>query len=208
MIPRQRQIDASNLPDHKLRFEQARHGYERLTDAGYVSIGFDHFALPSDPLAVAAREGRVSRNFQGFTEDDSPVLIGIGASAISRFPDLIVQNEKRAGVYRDLLEAGQLTAVRGAAIDADDCERGRIIKELLCRGNACLGADWLRSARPALAAFERLHILRWDEDRLVVEEDGLPYARLVASHFDRHRGAIMRDGLEPMASIRADSTAS
>lgn len=208
MIPRQRQIDASNLPDHKMRFEQAWHGYERLTEAGYVPVGFDHFALPSDPLADAAREGRVSRNFQGFTEDDSPVLIGIGASAISRFPDLIVQNEKRAGVYRDLIAAGQLTAVRGAAISADDRERGRLIKELLCQGTACLEAGWLQPARTALTVFERLHILRWDNDRLVVEDDGLPYARLVAAQFDRHRGAIMRDDLEPMASIRADSTAS
>ncbi|AJA11369.1 coproporphyrinogen III oxidase [Sphingopyxis fribergensis] len=206
MIPRQRQIDASNLPDHKLRFEQAWRGYERLTEAGYVPVGFDHFALPSDPLADAAREGRVSRNFQGFTEDDSPVLIGIGASAISRFPDLIVQNEKRAGVYRDLIAAGQLTPVRGVVIDADDRERRRIIRELLCQGNACLEAGWLRSAHTALAAFERLHILRWDDDRLVVEDDGLPYARLIAAQFDRHRGAILRDDLERLPSICAGST--
>jgi len=206
MIPRQRQIDASNLPDHKLRFEQAWRGYERLTEAGYVPVGFDHFALPSDPLADAARDGRVSRNFQGFTEDDSPVLIGMGASAISRFPDLIVQNEKRAGVYRDLIAAGQLTPVRGVAIDADDRERRRIIRELLCQGNACLEAGWLRSAHTALAAFERLHILRWDDDRLVVEDDGLPYARLIAAQFDRHRGAILRDDLERLPSICAGST--
>lgn len=200
MIPRQRQIDASNLPDHKLRFEQAWRGYERFTDAGYVAVGFDHFALPADPLAAAAREGRVSRNFQGFTEDDSPVLIGIGASAISRFPDLIVQNEKRAGVYRDLIANGQLTAVRGAAIDADDRARGRIIKELLCQGTACLEPEWLESARSVLADFERRHILRWDDDRLVVEDDGLPYARLVAAQFDRHRGAILRNDVAHMAS--------
>ena len=208
MIPRQRQIDASNLPDHELRFEQARRGYERLTDAGYVPVGFDHFALPSDPLADAARDGRVSRNFQGFTEDDSPVLIGIGASAISRFPDLIVQNEKRAGVYRDLIAADQLSAVRGVAIDADDRERGRLIKELLCHGTACLDARWLKSARAALAPFERLNILRWEGERLVVEDHGLPYARLVAAQFDRHRGAITREDLEPMFSNCADRTAS
>lgn len=200
MIPRQRQIDASDLPDHKLRFEQAWHGYERLTDAGYVAVGFDHFALPADPLAAAARKGRVSRNFQGFTEDDTPVLIGLGASAISRFPDLIVQNEKRAGVYRDLVKAGELTAVRGVGIDTDNRERGRIIKELLCQGSACLEPGWLPSARRALADYERRQILRWDDDRLVIEDDGLPYARLVASQFDRFRGAIMRDDVKHMAS--------
>jgi len=200
MIPRQRQIDASNLPDHKLRFEQAWHGYERLTNAGYVPVGFDHFALPSDPLADAAREERVSRNFQGFTEDDSPVLIGIGASAISRFPDLIVQNEKRAGVYRDLIASGQLTAVRGAVIDADNRERGHIINELLCQGSANLELRWLRSARSALADYEHLQIIRWDDDRLVVEDDGLAYARLIAAQFDRCRGAILCDDVEDMVS--------
>src|SRR3546814_11875642 len=76
MIARQRRIDASRLPDQRLRFEQAELGYRRLTDAGYVPVGFDHFARPDDSLAVAAREGRVNRNFQGFTEDDAPVLIG------------------------------------------------------------------------------------------------------------------------------------
>lgn len=200
MIPRQRQIDVSNLPDHELRFRQAWRGYERLTDAGYVPVGFDHFALPADPLAAAAGEGRVHRNFQGFTEDDSGVLIGIGASAISRFPDLIVQNEKRAGVYRDLVAAGQLTAVRGAAIDADNRERGRIVEELLCQGSACLEAGWQRPARNALAEFERLQILRWDDDRLVIEDDGLPYARLVAAQFDRYRGAIVHEDAKRMAA--------
>jgi len=158
--------------------------------------------------AMFPRDGRVSRNFQGFTEDDSPVLIGIGASAISRFPDLIVQNEKRAGVYRDLIAADQLSAVRGVAIDADDRERGRLIKELLCQGTACLDARWLKSARAALAPFERLNILRWEGERLVVEDHGLPYARLVAAQFDRHRGAITREDLEPMFSNCADRTAS
>ncbi len=207
MIPRQRRIDAGRLPDHQLRFEQARRGHERLTGAGYVPVGFDHFALPSDPLADAAREGRVSRNFQGFTEDDSPVLIGIGASAISRFPDLIVQNEKRAGVYRDLIAAGRLPAVRGAAIDADDRERGRLIQALLCQGSARLEPGWLGSARTALAPFERLHILHWEGARLVVEDDGLPYARLVAAQFDRRRGAIMRHDREPVTPLCAGGAA-
>lgn len=200
MIPRQRQIDASNLPDHKLRFEQAWRGYERLTAAGYVPVGFDHFALPADPLAAAARERRVNRNFQGFTDDDSSVLIGLGASAISRFPELLVQNEKRAGVYRELIAAGQLTAVRGATIDADNRERGHIIKELLCQGSASLEPRWLRSARSALADYEHLQIIRWDDDRLVVEDDGLAYARLIAAQFDRCRGAILCDNVEDMVS--------
>src|SRR3546814_2679423 len=78
-----------------------------ISDAGYGPVGFDHFARPDDSLAVAAREGRVNRNFQGFTEDDAPVLIGFGASAISKFTERIVQNEKKSGPYRDFVGEGR-----------------------------------------------------------------------------------------------------
>ena len=97
LIPRQRQIDGDNLPDPELRFEQSELGYQRLTEAGYVAIGFDHFALPADSLAIAATEGRVHRNFQGFTDDPNEFLLGFGASAISSLPGLLVQNEKMSG---------------------------------------------------------------------------------------------------------------
>src|SRR5690606_27478718 len=102
LIPRQRQIDASNLPDQDERFAMAKLGFRQLSEAGYLPVGFDHFALPGDPLAQAALAGRLHRNFQGFTDDAAPVLIGLGASAISSFPDLVVQNEKNAGRYRML----------------------------------------------------------------------------------------------------------
>ena len=87
LIPRQKRIDAHDLPDQAQRFAMAAHGHELLLAAGYEPIGFDHFALPRDPLAVATREGRLHRNFQGFTDDGAPVLLGLGASAISMFPD-------------------------------------------------------------------------------------------------------------------------
>jgi oxygen-independent coproporphyrinogen-3 oxidase len=190
MIPRQRQIDASNLPDQELRFEQARRGYERLTDAGYVSVGFDHFALPSDPLADAMRDGRVSRNFQGFTEDDSPVLIGIGASAISLFPDLIVQNEKRAGPYRDLVSEGRLATVRGVKVDEVQQMRGKSIRDLLCRGRTSIAMKAREHVRDILADYEYRGVIEWDAGDLVISDEGLPYARHVAAQFDSVRGAI------------------
>lgn len=190
MIPRQRRIDASNLPDLRLRFEQAALGFDRLTAAGYIPIGFDHFALPTDTLAIAASEGRVNRNFQGFTDDDASILLGFGASAISKFPDLIVQNEKRAGAYRELIAAGQLTAVRGVAIDADDGERGAIIRDLLCRGRARIDMPLRDAAHVAMAAFERRNLIAWQENDLVVRESGWPYTRHIAAHFDRVRGAV------------------
>ncbi|MBA3941284.1 MAG: oxygen-independent coproporphyrinogen III oxidase [Sphingopyxis sp.] len=191
MIPRQRRIDATDLPDQKLRFEQAALGHRRLTDAGYVAVGFDHFARADDPLAVAAGERRVNRNFQGFTEDDAPVLLGFGASAISRFPDLIVQNEKRAGPYRDLVGDGRLAAVRGIAIDDVQQARGRHIRDLLCNGRTHVGPAGEAPVRAALADYERRGVIEWDADDLVIRDEGLPYSRHVAAQFDSVRGSIL-----------------
>ncbi|PAL22279.1 oxygen-independent coproporphyrinogen III oxidase [Sphingopyxis sp. GW247-27LB] len=190
MIPRQRRIVAANLPDARLRFDQARLGHRRLTAAGYIPVGFDHFARADDALAVAAREGRVNRNFQGFTEDDTPVLLGFGASAISKFPDLIVQNEKRSGPYRDLVEAGRLAVARGIRVDAEEQRRAGHIRDLLCNGCAHLGLDEIAPARNALSDFERRGIIAWDDGALVIRDCGLPYARHVAARFDRIRGNI------------------
>lgn len=191
MLPRQRRIDASNLPDQHLRFEQAALGHRRLTDVGYVPVGFDHFARPDDPLARAAAEGRVNRNFQGFTDDDAPVLLGFGASAISRFPDLIVKNEKRAGVYRDGVGDGRLAVVRGVRVDSDERERGGVIRNLLCNGRAHVPPQWARPARGALAEFEARGLVEWQGDMLTIPDDARPYSRLVAAQFDRLRGAIL-----------------
>ncbi|SNT25532.1 oxygen-independent coproporphyrinogen III oxidase [Sphingopyxis indica] len=190
MIPRQRRIDARCLPGHEQRFRQAAHGHGRLTAAGYTAVGFDHFARPGDPLAIAAREGRVNRNFQGFTEDDAAVLIGFGASAISGFPDLIVQNEKRSGLYRDLVGEGQLAAVRGVRVDPAQQRRGRHIRDILCRGRSRFDDAEPADIRATFRDFERRGIVEWEGDELVVREAGLPYSRHVAAQFDAVRGPI------------------
>ena len=194
MIPRQRRIDASNLPDHKLRFEQAELGFKRLTDAGYLPIGFDHFALPTDPLAIAANEGRVNRNFQGFTDDDTSILLGFGASAISKFPDLIIQNEKRAGHYRDLIGEGRLAATRGVTVDGNERRRGAIIRDILCRGQARIDMSFRDTARIAMTEFEQRGLITWQGHDLVVHASGRAYARHIAAHFDRIRGAFHDSG--------------
>ena len=192
MIPRQRRIDAKDLPGARLRFEQAERGFERLTQAGYVPVGSDHFALPGDSLAVAAAEGSVNRNFQGFTDDDAAVLIGFGASAISRFPDLIVQNEKRAGHYRDVIAEDRLAAVRGVYSGSEQQRRAGHIRDLLCRGRTLLNAGDQMIVRGALGEYERRGLIEWDEADLVICDRGLPYVRHVAAEFDRLRGSLHR----------------
>lgn len=138
LVPRQKQIDASALPDQFARFAQADFAYERLTRAGYRPIGFDHFAQPGDAIAVAAERGKLRRNFQGFTEDQADVLIGLGASAISAFPGWLLQNEKNAGRYHLRVANRQFATARGLKRSVGDLVTARAIEQLLCQGEADL----------------------------------------------------------------------
>jgi oxygen-independent coproporphyrinogen-3 oxidase len=197
MLPRQRRIDASALPDQAQRFAMADYGYRRLTGAGYVPIGFDHFALPGDPLAQAAAAGKVRRNFQGFTDDQAATLVGLGASSISCFPDLLVQNEKNAGRYRMLLSQDILPAAHGIARSADDRRRGAVIEALLCQGEAVLDADLELEAAGRLAPFVQrglamLEGATLDGAKLAILPDGRPYARTIAALFDPYRQDSLR----------------
>jgi oxygen-independent coproporphyrinogen-3 oxidase len=187
MFPRQRRIDATALPGPSARFDQAAHGYERLIGEGYVAIGFDHFAQPDDPLAKAAATGRVRRNFQGFTEDQAEVMIGLGASAISLFPDLIIQNEKNPGAYRDRIAGGQLAGSRGVVRGPEDQARAQVIEQLLCQHSAAPDPSLVDpQLEAALAQFRALGLVEQKGDALWITEQGRPYARNIAAAFDRH----------------------
>lgn len=187
MIPRQRRIDGATLPLADQRFVQAAQGHHRLVAAGYRAIGFDHFAKPGDPLAIAAGQGLLRRNFQGFTDDPCDVMIGLGATAISQFPDLIVQNEKMAGSYRALTAAGRLAGRRGIRRSADDLRRGEAIERLLCEGVARVDEALMEDLQPALAPFIEKGLARCGADWLAIEADGLSYARAIASSLDGYR---------------------
>ena len=187
LIARQRRIDASALPGQAERFAMAAHGHDWLVDAGYAAVGFDHFALPGDPLAQAALSGRLHRNFQGFTDDGAPALIGIGASAISSFPQVLVQNEKNPGRYNMMLSQGRLTAVRGRRRSADDRSRAEIIEQLLCGGRAHPGGYLTKEVATRLEPFLARGLVQIENDRLAIGRGGLPYARAIASLFDPYR---------------------
>lgn len=192
MLPRQRRIDATALPEQDARFAMAEYGYQRLTAAGYVPIGFDHFALPHDPMAIAALEKLVRRNFQGFTDDQAPTLIGLGASAISCFDDLLVQNEKNAGRYRMLLSQDMLPANHGIRRSADDRLRGGVISELLCQGEAQVPPALLAEVAGRIAPFVERELAALDGAMLRILPGGLPYARTVAALFDPYRQDSLR----------------
>lgn len=185
IIPRQRQIAASALPDARARFDQAALGHDLLVDAGYNAIGFDHFALPADPLTQAACSGTLRRNFQGFTDDTATTLIGLGATSISSFPDRILQSAKNIGHYRMLVSGGKLPQTRGIRRSEDDRRRGAIIESLLCSGHGDLrGLDALPDE---LDHFISQGLAAIDGDLLRLTPMSLPYARSIAACFDRHR---------------------
>jgi oxygen-independent coproporphyrinogen-3 oxidase len=187
VIPRQRRIDGTLLPDAEMRFRQAERGHRVLTDAGYQPVGFDHYALPHDPLAIAARDGRLRRNFQGFTDDSADVLLGLGASAISEFPNLLVQNDKNAGRYRLRVGAGLLPTDHGARRDHEDRRRGRMIERLLCDGEAEIGLALRRDLLESLRPFEQQELVAMAGAHLRLAAGARPYSRVIASLFDTYR---------------------
>lgn len=192
LVPRQTMISESALPGAAARFTMASEAHRILTGHGYEAIGFDHFALPGDPMARAMRAGRLRRNFQGFTDDPAEVLIGLGASAISGFPGLLAQNEKHTGRYRQLSGEGRLSAHHGIVRSPEDERRGAVIEALLCRGEAVVPSDLLDDATDRLAPFLAADLAALSGDRLSIRPAGLPYARVIAALFDAYRSLTPR----------------
>lgn len=192
LVPRQKMIDAEALPGGEMRFAMAAQAFDYLTSYGYQAIGFDHFAFPRDPLAKVTRDGTLRRNFQGFTDDQADILIGMGASAISSFPGLIAQNEKNNGRYRMKSSQGMLTPTTGIVRGSEDQMRGKVIENLLCQGRTTLSPCLLTRHGSALSPFVDRGLATLDGLVLTIEPDGLPYARVIASKFDRFRAETKR----------------
>ena len=188
LVPRQRQIHPAALPGPEERFGMAALACRRLTEAGWDTVGFDHFARPDDPLALAARNGRLRRNFQGFTDDPCEILIGFGASAISRLPNALVQNEKNSGRYGMFVDSGRLAGTRGIRLTDLGKQRAAIIEQLLCNGRADLTPlGNIRTIRTTLEPFARRSLVEWQGNRLTLAPDALPYRRSIAACLDPWR---------------------
>jgi oxygen-independent coproporphyrinogen III oxidase len=188
LFPRQRRIDGATLPGPAERFKLAEIGFHQLVAAGYKAIGFDHFALPNDSLSIAAEQGRLHRNFQGYTDDRCSHMIGLGASAISCFPDYIIQNEKHPGQYRTRAMARQFTASKGVQRSPDDKIRAGLIERLLCTGNSGpVPDDIMDSAEAALNRFASRNLAGIESGAIIIGSEGLPYSRAIAASLDRYR---------------------
>ena len=183
-------IDEAALPGPEARLGQMTAIRDVLIANGYVPVGFDHFALPDDPLAQAALDGGLRRNFQGYTTDAASALIGFGASAISCLPSGYVQNAADLRAYAGLLSKNCLPVTRGRALTAEDRARSSLIQEMLCTGAADLGTAVPEAIRrPALdrlGPFLRRELVALEGSDLRVTEAGWPFMRLIASAFDAH----------------------
>ncbi len=194
MARRQKLIPTEALPDPEQRlalFDRARDLFQA---AGYRQIGIDHFARPGDGLDTAQRAGTMRRNFQGYTEDRSDVLIGFGASSISRYPQGYAQNEPATGKYTARVQDGALPVAHGHVFAGDDLIRARIIERLLCDFEVDLGEVARQfSADPdeVIAMARGLDEALPDTTdltgaRLVIRPDAWPLARIIARHFDAY----------------------
>jgi oxygen-independent coproporphyrinogen-3 oxidase len=196
----QRMIEESALPGVRERFEQAQAAATEVIAAGYEAIGFDHFARPSDDLASAAREGRLHRNFQGYTVDSATALIGFGASAIGRLPQGYVQNTVATAIYQRQIEAGGTAIARGVALTDEDHIRSYAIERLLCDFSISQSdlrqrfgdlAEPVASEMVAVVASDTDGLTEFDGDQLIVTPRGRPFIRSIAASFDAY---LFKDG--------------
>jgi oxygen-independent coproporphyrinogen III oxidase len=196
----QRRIDVADLPAPAVRVEMLAAAMAGFMGHGYTYIGMDHFALPGDPLAVAKREGRLQRNFQGYSTHPDCDLVGLGVSAIGRMGDSYYQNAKTLPEYYAALDAGRLPVARGLTLSTDDLVRRDIIMALMCHGRVDFDeVQRVHGLHMREAFADELACLRpMADDGLIVLEDGAIQVtsrgwyvvRAIALVFDRY----LKDG--------------
>ncbi|MBL8309391.1 MAG: oxygen-independent coproporphyrinogen III oxidase [Burkholderiales bacterium] len=193
----QRRIPTETLPSIEQRTDLFLYATERLVDAGYLTIGLDHFAKPGDPLADAYQDGTLRRNFQGYSTHQSTDLIGLGVSAISNLNGVFAQNSPQIDVYRERITQGQFATVRGVTLSRDDEIRSAVIEAIMCNGGvdwAVIGerfnidpAEYFDAAREPLERFAEVGIVTLNERRLQVTAQGKLLLRAVAMVFDAYK---------------------
>jgi oxygen-independent coproporphyrinogen III oxidase len=194
MSRRQQLIPSDAMPSPTERLALFETAARIFQENGYQALGIDHFAKPQDGLAIAQSGGRLRRNFQGYTDDTAPVLIGLGASSISRFPQGYAQNAAGTADYTKSIRAGHFAAQKGHVFSDDDRLRARMIEALMCDfhlsrrdilANHAISADHLDHLLTACdAAFDGL--LHLDDAGLTIPAKARPLTRMIARFFDTY----------------------
>ena len=192
----QRRIDAADLPLPSDKVSMLAQSLAALQEAGYVYVGMDHFALPDDALAVAKRQGRLHRNFQGYSTQPDCDLIALGVSAIGRVGTTYSQNAKTMSEYGDAIDQGQLPVVRGLSLSRDDLIRRAVIMALMCQGQLhfeSINLAWLidcktyfKAELARLADMQAQGLVELSDTGITVTPMGWFFVRGVAMTFDRY----------------------
>jgi oxygen-independent coproporphyrinogen-3 oxidase len=192
----QRRIHASDLPPAASKLVMLSSAMRILMAAGYVYVGMDHFALPTDALAIAKRQGRLHRNFQGYSTQPDCDLMALGVSSIGRVGATFSQNVKTLEEYYDLLNQGRLPVARGMALSRDDLVRRTVIMALMCQGSVLFESvelshlvkfqHYFEAEIQALSGMQDQGLVVLDDLGIHLTELGWFFVRGVAMVFDRY----------------------
>ncbi len=192
----QRRINAYELPAASAKVSMLSDAIATFLDAGYVYVGMDHFALPNDSLAIAKRQGRLHRNFQGYSTQPDCDLIGLGVSSIGRIGATYSQNAKTLEEYYDYLNQGRFPVVRGLALSRDDLVRRAVIMALMCQGRLQYESielaymidfkSYFATELEAIKELENTGMVELEDGAIQVTDTGWFFVRAVAMLFDRY----------------------
>ena len=186
----QRGFDENDIPQDAAKRELYEMASEKLIEAGYVSIGMDHFALPNDSMTTAMKNKTLHRNFMGYTTQETPLLIGLGMSAISDSWFGFAQNEKSLEEYQNQLKEGKLPILRGHILSEEDVEIRKYILSLMCH----FEMNWSDNASEKLKSDIRTRLNEMVSDELIqalpsgfqLTEKGIPFVRNACMAFDSY----------------------
>ena len=192
----QRRIDIAALPDVAVRLRMQSHAFSAFEAAGYVHIGMGHFALPDHALAIAKRQGRLHRDFQGYSSQPEGDLIGLGVSAIGKVGATYSQNAKTLEAYYDKLQQGRLPVAQGLALSRDDLVRRSVIMALVCQGQLDFESielgylidfkSYFFAELEMLGGLQTQGLVDVSDTGLQVTAKGVYFVRSVAMVFDRY----------------------
>ena len=185
----QRRYSEEDLPPAEMKLAMYTTGRQELEDAGFTAIGMDHFALKQDSMFAAAAEGRLHRNFMGYTTTGSKLLIGLGTSSISDCWDGFIQNDKTVESYEAIIETGRIPIVSGHALSGEDLDVRRIILDLMCKGSASFSGDHLstgyfKTVQERLQPFINEGLVNIEGMQIMISGTGKTFIRNIASAFD------------------------
>jgi len=210
MFKAQRQIAEQDLPDAATRLDLLQAAIEKLTAAGYVYIGLDHFALPEDELSLALDAGTLQRNFMGYTTHAACDLIGLGVSAISHVGNSFSQSHRDLTAWEVAVDQGRLPVHRGLTLDDDDIVRADVIQELMCSGAVDRARiarrydidfdEYFSEALTQLAPLAEDGLVESSAERIVATSRGRLMLRIIAMCFDRYLSAQPASEIRPRHS--------